>query len=59
METVTGIKDLMLESVNQMATNIASVAPKIIFAVLILLIGWIIIKIVAFALKRTLNFAKS
>lgn len=58
METITGIKELMLESVNQMATNIASIGPKIIFAVLILLVGWIITKIVAYALKRTLNFAK-
>lgn len=58
METVSGIKELMQESVNQMAANIAIVGPKIIFAILILLIGWIITKMVAFGLKRTLNFAK-
>ncbi|WP_445735657.1 mechanosensitive ion channel family protein [Mariniflexile sp.] len=58
METVTGIKELMFESVNQMASDIAIVGPKIVFAILILLVGWIITKIIAFALKRALNFAK-
>jgi hypothetical protein len=58
METITNIKDLTIESLNQMAINIAEVAPKIIFAILILIIGWLITKVIAFVLKRMLKFAK-
>ena len=59
METITNIKDLTIESLNQMALNIAEFAPKVIFAILIIIIGWFITKIVAFLLKRTLKFAKA
>ena len=58
METITDIKDLTVESLNQMAISIAEIAPKILFAVLILIIGWLVTKIIAFVLKRTLKFAK-
>jgi Mechanosensitive ion channel, conserved TM helix len=58
METISDIKDLTLESINQMGLSIAKVAPKILFAILILIIGWFITKFVAFLLKRTLKFAK-
>lgn len=58
METITDIKDLTVESLNQMALNIAEFAPKVLFAILILLIGWLITKIVTIVLKRTLKFAK-
>ncbi|MGC1204263.1 MAG: mechanosensitive ion channel domain-containing protein [Flavobacteriaceae bacterium] len=59
METITNIKDLTVESLNQMALNIAEFAPKVLFAILILIIGWFITKVVAFVLKRTLKFAKA
>ena len=58
METITNIKDLTIESLNQMAKNIAEVAPKVIFAILILIIGWLITKVMALVLKRMLKFAK-
>ena len=58
METITNIKDLTIESLNQMAKNIAEVAPKVIFAILILIIGWLITKVIALVLKRMLKFAK-
>lgn len=58
METITDIKDLTIESLNQMVLNIAEVAPKVVFAIVILIVGWIITKIVSFVLKRTLKFAK-
>ncbi|MEN3324011.1 mechanosensitive ion channel domain-containing protein [Mariniflexile soesokkakense] len=58
METITSIKELMAESLNQMAVNVATAGPKILFAIVILIIGWIIVKITAYVLKRTLNFAK-
>ena len=55
METITNIKDLTIESLNQMAINIAEVAPKIIFAILVLIVGWLITKVIAFVLKRMLK----
>tara|TARA_R110002096_G_scaffold56623_3_gene144428 strand:- start:1818 stop:2645 length:828 start_codon:yes stop_codon:yes gene_type:complete len=58
MDTITNIKDLTIQSLNQMAINIAEVAPKIIFAILILIVGWLITKVIAFVLKRMLKFAK-
>tara|TARA_R110000868_G_scaffold97876_2_gene269314 strand:- start:1158 stop:1985 length:828 start_codon:yes stop_codon:yes gene_type:complete len=58
METITSIKDLTIESLNQMAKSITEVAPKVLFAILILIIGWLITKIIAYVLKRTLKFAK-
>lgn len=58
METISNIKDLTLESLNQMAMNIAQVAPKVLFAILILIIGWLITKVIAFVLKRILKFAR-
>lgn len=58
METITNIKDLTIESLNQMGLNIAEFAPKVLFAILILIIGWFITKIVTYVLKRTLKFAK-
>ncbi len=58
METITSIKDLTIESLNQMAKSITEVAPKVLFAILILIIGWFITKIIAYVVKRTLKFAK-
>ncbi|MCF7560648.1 mechanosensitive ion channel [Sabulilitoribacter multivorans] len=59
METITSIQELTLNSLNQMATNIAEVAPKVLFAILILIIGWLVTKVIVFILKRTLKFAKA
>jgi hypothetical protein len=58
METITNIKDLTVESLNQMGLTIAENAPKILFAILILIIGWLVTKVIAYILKRALNFAK-
>ena len=58
METITSIQELTVASLNEMAKNLAEVAPKVLFAILILIIGWFIIKIIAYVLKRTLKFAK-
>lgn len=58
MESITDIKDLTLESLNQMGRSIAEVAPKIIFAILALAFGWLLTKLIAFVLKRALKFAK-
>jgi small-conductance mechanosensitive channel len=58
METISDIKNLTMTSLNQMAANIAEAAPKVLFAILILLIGWFITKLVTFLLKRALKFSK-
>jgi hypothetical protein len=58
MKSITDIKDLTLESLNQMGRSIAEVAPKIIFAILVLAFGWLLTKLIAFVLKRALKFAK-
>lgn len=58
MKTITDIKDFAVESLNQMAYNIAEITPKIIFAILIILFGWLLTKLVTLILKRTLKFAK-
>lgn len=59
MESISDIKDLTVESLNQMTLTIAEVAPKVLFAILVLTTGWIITKIIAYILKRTLRFAKA
>lgn len=58
METISDIKNLTMTSLNQMAINVAEAAPKVLFAILIILIGWLITKLVTFLLKRALKFSK-
>jgi small-conductance mechanosensitive channel len=58
METITDVKDLTWNSLNEMGQSVAEAAPKVLFAILILIIGWLITKIVVFILKRVLRFAK-
>ena len=58
METISSTKDLILNLLNQMVNNVAEVAPNVIFAILILIFGWILTRIVVFILKRALKFAK-
>jgi hypothetical protein len=58
METISDIKDLTMTSLNQMAINIAETAPKVLFALLILMIGWVFTKLITFLLKRGLKFSK-
>lgn len=58
METITNIKELTIESLNQMARGTAEIAPKVLFAILILIVGWLITMLITFVLKRTLKFAK-
>lgn len=58
MESISNIKGLTLESLNQMINSLAEITPKVLFALIILFLGWLITKIIAFILKRTLKFAK-
>lgn len=58
METITNWKDLTFNSLNEMGINVMKAIPNIFGALLILILGWIITKIVVFILKRILKFAR-
>lgn len=58
METINEWKNVTLESLSGMSKEIALAFPKILGALVILLLGWITIKIVLFLLKKILKLAK-
>lgn len=58
METINNWKDLTVDSLSQMGKNVASVIPNVIGAILVLILGWIITKIVIVILKRVLKLTK-
>ena len=58
METISKWKDLTFSSLEQMSKNVADVIPNVIGAILILIIGWIITKIVLIILRRVLKLTK-
>lgn len=58
METLTDWKKMTLNSFNEMGTEIMLVVPKLLGALSILLVGWIITKIVVYVLKKILRLAK-
>lgn len=58
METINNWKEIGLNSFNKLGLGIADSIGNIVGALLILLLGWITIKIVTYLLKRILKFAK-
>ena len=58
METIKNWKDLTIDSLSQMGKNVASVIPNVIGAILILILGWFITKIVVMILRRILKLTK-
>lgn len=58
METINEWKDLTFNSLITMGRDIASALPKIIGALIILFIGWIVTKIILFVLGKILKLAK-
>ncbi|WP_027392447.1 mechanosensitive ion channel family protein [Aquimarina latercula] len=58
METITEWKDLTFQSLTAMGEKIMTALPNVVGALLILLIGWLVTKIVVFLLKRVLKFVK-
>lgn len=58
METINEWKNVTLESLSGLSKEIALAFPKILGALVILLLGWITIKIVLFLLKKILKLAK-
>lgn len=59
METINEWKDLTFDSLTTMGRDIAMALPKIAGALIILLIGWLITKIVLFILGKILKLAKA
>lgn len=58
METITNWKELTFNSLNEIAVNILGALPNLLGAILILIIGWIITKVVIYILKKVLRLAK-
>ena len=58
METINEWTDLTVESLKTMGTDIASTLPNIVGAIVVLILGWLITKIVAFLLNKVLRLAK-
>lgn len=58
METLNNWKNLTIDSLSAMGKEIALVFPKIIGAITILVVGWLIIKIVLFLLGKILKLTK-
>src|SRR5690606_23595907 len=58
METINNWKNIAFDSHSAMGKEVAQVFPKIIGATVIMLLGWLVIKIVMFLLGRILRLAK-
>lgn len=58
MEILEQIKNSILTALNQLGENLVDVGQKVIGAIFVLLVGWIITKILVFILKRVLKLAK-
>ena len=58
METINSWKDLTFNSLNEMGLSIMKALPSILGAILILIIGWLITKVVVYILKKVLKFVK-
>lgn len=58
METINEWKNLTFDSLAAMGRDVALALPKIVGALIILLIGWLVTKIVLFVLGKVLKLAK-
>ena len=58
MEIINEWKNVTLESLSGMGKEMALAFPKILGSIVILILGWIVIKIVLFLLKKILKLAK-
>lgn len=58
METITNWTDLTFNALNEMGIQIMGTLPNIVGAILILVIGWLITKLILMVLKRVLKFTK-
>ena len=58
METINQWKDLTFQSLNAMGEKIMVTLPNVIGAIIILILGWLITKIIVYILKKALKLAK-
>lgn len=58
MDTINNWTNIMYTSFKEMSVRISEVIPNILGALLILILGWIITKILIYILKRFLKFVK-
>ncbi len=58
METINDWKNVTLDSLSGMGKEIALAFPKILGAIVILFLGWIVIKITMFLFRKILKLAK-
>lgn len=58
METISNWKELTFNSLNEMGKNLMEAVPNVLGAILILIIGWLVTKIVVLIMKKILKFAK-
>ncbi len=59
METINEWKNLTFDSLATMGRDIAMALPKIIGALIVLLIGWLVTRIILFILGKVLKLAKT
>lgn len=59
METITTWKELTTNTINEMGRTIMEAVPNIFGALLILLVGWLITRLILLILKRILRFVKA
>ena len=59
MDKVTEYKDIATESLTAMWLEITKIFPSIIGALVVLVIGWLITKIVVRLIKKALKLAKA
>ena len=59
MEKVTEFKDIAMQSLTSMWLEITAIFPSIIGAIVILLFGWIMTKLIVKLIKRVLKLAKA
>lgn len=59
MDKVTEYKDIAMESLSTMWLEITKIFPSIIGALVVLLIGWLVTKIVVRLIKKALRLAKA
>lgn len=58
MDKLTEWNDNVMHSLSTMTNEVAKVVPNILGALAVLIIGWLCVKLLVFAVKRGLKFAK-
>lgn len=58
MEQITEWRDLSLRTLNEMGESIASALPSILGVIMVLVVGWLLIRMILYVLRKTLKFIK-